>query len=101
MDGVRIVREHEMEGARCVGKVVEEVSVAAEDDEGAKLEGDPLKGEDGGAGEEVEELERDGEVGNEVDKVTRFLALEDVVTGPEDLSFFIYADATREGEGRR
>ncbi|KAJ8621729.1 hypothetical protein MRB53_030258 [Persea americana] len=90
-----------MEGVRCVGKVVEEVSVAAEDDKGAKLEGDPLKGEDGGVGEEVEELERDGEVGDEDEKVTRYLALEDVVKGPEGLSFFVYADATREGEGRR
>ncbi|KAJ8641726.1 hypothetical protein MRB53_018420 [Persea americana] len=50
-----------MEGVRCLGEDVEEVSEAAEDDEGTELEEDPSKGEDGGAGDEVEKLERDGE----------------------------------------
>ena len=49
-----------MEGVRCVHEDVEEVSEAAEDDEGAELEEDPSKGEDRGAGDKVEELERDG-----------------------------------------
>ncbi|XXG59724.1 hypothetical protein AAC387_Pa04g1758 [Persea americana] len=53
-------REHEMEGVRCVGEDVKRVSEAAEDDEGAESEEDPSRGEDGGAGDEVEELERDG-----------------------------------------
>ena len=60
----------------------------------------PSKGEDG-AGDEVEELERDGEVGEKDEEVARFLAFEDVVEGPEGLGFFVCADAVREGEGRR
>ena len=36
---------------------------ATENDEGAELDEDPTEGEDGGAGGEVEELERDGKVG--------------------------------------
>ena len=65
MDVARIVREHPMEGVRRVGKDFEEVSEAAEDDEGAELEEDPSKREYGGPRDEVEELERDGEVGEE------------------------------------
>ncbi|XXG48196.1 hypothetical protein AAC387_Pa02g2709 [Persea americana] len=94
-------REHEMEGVRCVGEDIKEVSEAAEDDKGAELEEDSSKGEDGGAGDEVEELERDREVGEGDEEVARFLALEDVVEGPESLGFFVYADAAKEGEGRR
>ena len=48
---------------RCAGEDIEEVSKATDDDEGAELWEDPLKGEDGGARDEVEELERDEEVG--------------------------------------
>ncbi|KAJ8636368.1 hypothetical protein MRB53_010635 [Persea americana] len=40
-------REHEMEGVRCVGEDVKEVSKAAEDDEGAELEEDPSIWKDG------------------------------------------------------
>ncbi|KAJ8644283.1 hypothetical protein MRB53_006031 [Persea americana] len=84
-----------MEGVRCVGEDVKDVSEAAENDEGAELEEDPSKGEDGGAGDKVEELKRDGEVGKGDEEVARFLALEDVVEGLEGLGFFVYADATR------
>ncbi|KAJ8619915.1 hypothetical protein MRB53_028444 [Persea americana] len=84
-----------MEGVRCACEDVDEVSEAAEDDESAELEEDPSKGEDGGVGDEVEELERDGEVGKEDE------ALDDVVEGSKGLSFFVCADAAREGEGRR
>ncbi|KAJ8637641.1 hypothetical protein MRB53_011908 [Persea americana] len=81
------------------GEDVEEVSETTEDDEGTELEEDPSKGEDGGVGAEVEELETDGEVGEGDKEVTPFLALEDVVKSLEGLSFFICADAAREGEG--
>ncbi|XXG54394.1 hypothetical protein AAC387_Pa03g2289 [Persea americana] len=87
-----------MEGVRCIGKDVEEVGEAAKDDKGAKLEKDPSKGEDGGARDEVEELERDREVGEGDEKVARFLALEDVVQGQEGLGFFI---CCRRSEGMR
>ena len=87
--------------SECVSEDVEEVNEAVKDDEGAKLEEDPSKGEDRVAGDEVEGLKRDGEVGEGDEEVTRFLALEDVVEGPEGLDFFVCADAMREGEGRR
>ncbi|KAJ8635527.1 hypothetical protein MRB53_009794 [Persea americana] len=90
-----------MEGARCLGKDIEEVSEAVKDNEDVELEEDPSKWEDGGAGDEVEELERDGEVGEGDEEVTRFLALEDVVESPVSLGFFVCADAARVGEGQR
>ncbi|KAJ8637444.1 hypothetical protein MRB53_011711 [Persea americana] len=89
-----------MEGVRCVGEDVEEVSELAGDDEGAELEEDSSKGEDGGVGDEVEELERDGEVGEEDEEVAGFPPLENVVEGSEGLCFFVCADVVREGEGR-
>ncbi|KAJ8617909.1 hypothetical protein MRB53_014095 [Persea americana] len=89
-----------MEGVRCMSKDVEEVSEATEDNEGTELEEDPSKGEDRRARDEVEELERDGKVGEEDEKVALFLALEDSVEGPKGLGFFVCADTAREGEGR-
>ena len=74
---------------------------AIEDDEGAELEEDPLKREDEEAEDEVGELERDGVVGEGDEEVVQFLALEDVVEGLKGLSFFVCADAAKEGEGRR
>ncbi|KAJ8618812.1 hypothetical protein MRB53_014998 [Persea americana] len=89
-----------MEGVRCIGEDVEEVSEAVEEDDGAKLEEDPSKGETRGARDEVEELERD-EISEEDEEVVRFLALEDVSEGPKGFGFFVCADIVREGEGRR
>lgn len=90
---------------RCIGEDVGEVSEAAEDDEGAELKENPSKGEARGAGDEVEEHERDEEVGERNEEVAPFMALEGVVEGPvegpEGLSFFIYADAAKEGECQR
>ena len=52
-------KEHEMEGVRCVGEDVEEMSEAVEDDESPELKEDPSKWKNGGAGDEVEKVERD------------------------------------------
>ncbi|KAJ8630825.1 hypothetical protein MRB53_024148 [Persea americana] len=90
-----------MEEVKCIAENIEEVSEAAKDDEGAKLEEDPSKGEDGGAEDKVEELERDVEVGEEDEEVARFLVLEDAIEGLEDFGFFIWADAARKVESRR
>ena len=75
-------REHDVERVRLVGEHGDEVGEAAEHDEGAELQDDPLEREEVGAGGEVEQLERDGEVGHGDEEVAHPLALQDVVRAP-------------------
>nr|ACN35827.1 unknown [Zea mays] len=75
--------EYEVEGVRLVGEHSDEVREAAEHDEGAELQHDPFEGEEVGAGGEVEQLERDGEVGRGDEEVADLLALQDVIGAGE------------------
>lgn len=65
--------EHELERVRAVvSPGVEEVSHAAEDDEGDELDEDPFE-RDVGEADEVEKLEGDGEVGDGDEEITHSL----------------------------
>ena len=94
--------EHEVEGVRLVGEDGDEVREAAEHDEGAELQHDPFEGEEVGAGGEVEQLERDGEVGRGDEEVADLLALQDVVgAGEGAVVGVVAAAAVAEVDGRR
>lgn len=87
---------------RLVGEDGDEVREATEHDEGPELQDDPFEGEEVGAGGEVEQLERDGEVGRGDEEVADLLALQDVVGGPEaGVVGVVAAAAVAEVGGRR
>lgn len=89
-----------MKGVWVVGEDVDEVGEAAEDDECAELQDDPFEGEEVGAGGEVEQLKRDGEVGGGDEEVAHFLALQDVVRAPQAIVAVVVAAAAVAEIGR-
>ena len=71
---------------------------ATVNDEGAELDEDPMEGEDGDASGEVEELERDGKVGQGDEEITDLLAVEDVLEAEQGEGIFVAAATACEGE---
>lgn len=67
-----IIREH-----------IQQVGQTTKDNESTKLQDDPFEGNNVGAGQEVQELKGDGEVGHSNQRVAYFLALENALHCPE------------------